>query len=139
MATTTHLVSSSHSDVGVGQTHAQVSLSPLPPPNHVGLGGNTGQTTVTVTGGNGLPLQLTTITVAVPAQMSPNSAAVLSVPNNVLSVVQQSAGGDNGEIDSETAEELGLTAVQSGDQFKWKYEQARVDKIGTSLVRFIVF
>ena len=43
-------------------------------------------------GGNGMPLQLTTITVAVPAQMSPNSsaaAAVLNVQNmpNVLSVV----------------------------------------------------
>ena len=68
----------------------------------------------------GLPLQLTTITVAVPAPLSPGSAAVLSVPGMAMSQGSPLTlpGGQ-----------------QDGGSFKWKYEQTRADKLGSTLVR----
>ena len=126
---TTHLVSS-HSDTGEGGGLSHVLSSP--------------QTHVTVAAGGaggGLPLQLTTITVAVPSQMSPNSAnAVLNVPGG-MSNVQLSVVGDDGEGHGEDevgADDLGLTLNHQGEQYKWKYDQLRVDKIGASLVRKVL-
>ena len=71
--------------------------------------------------GGSLPLQLTTITVAVPAPLSPNSAAVLSVPG-------MNIGG------SALSSPLGQQQQDYG-AFKWKYEQTRTDKLGSTLVR----
>ena len=62
--------------------------------------------------GEGLPLQLTTITVAVPGSpLSPSSSMLSSM------VAGQVAGSD-------------CTAT-----VKWKYEQPKSDKVGTTLVR----
>lgn len=58
-----------------------------------------------VEGTEGLPMQLTTITVAVPQPLSPGTVSVLQ-------------GGD--------------CAAQG---FKWKYEQPKPEKQGSTLVR----
>ena len=70
--------------------------------------------TLTMSDGEGLPLQLTTITVAVPGSpLSPSSSMLSSM------VAGQVTGSD-------------CTAA-----VKWKYEQPKTDKVGTTLVRII--
>ena len=70
--------------------------------------------TLTMSDGEGLPLQLTTITVAVPGSpLSPSTSMLSSM------VAGQVAGPD-------------CTAT-----VKWKYEQPKTDKVGTTLVRMI--
>ena len=75
--------------------------------------------------GEGLPLQLTTITVAVPTPLSPNSAAVLSVPGMGI-------GGQQGTALSPSM----VNQQQDYGAFKWKYEQTRTDKLNSTLVLF---
>ena len=129
---TTHLVSS-HSDTGEGGGLPHV----LSPPQSL-----VGNVTVAAGGaGGGLPLQLTTITVAVPAQMSPNSAnAVLNVPGS-MSSVQLSIAGDDGDGVGHGEDEIGADDLDLGlhhqGEYKWKYEQPRADKISASLVRYL--
>ena len=67
-------------------------------------------------GEGGLPLQLTTITVAVPA----------SLDNNLLGGM----GGGGSNL-------LSPVSQQDVDSFKWKYEQTRTEKISSTLVREI--
>ena len=72
-------------------------------------------------GAAGLPLQLTTITVAVPGSpLSPSSSMLSSmvVPTNNLVPVSVSQ-----------------TDCNAGT-VKWKYDQNKSDKVGTTLVRF---
>ena len=73
--------------------------------------------------GGGLPLQLTTITVAVPGSpLSPSSSMLSSMvvpgPNPGLVPVSVSP-----------------TDCSAGT-VKWKYDQTKSDKVGTTLVRF---
>ena len=71
-----------------------------------------------------MPLQLTTITVAVPSPLSPNSAAVLNVSG--MNMV-----GQGGHVTPLT---LPVTQQECGT-FKWKYEQTRTEKLNSTLVR----
>ena len=80
--------------------------------------------TLTMTDGDGLPLQLTTITVAVPSPLSPNTTSMLNAPGVSIS------GGNMGQVTP-----LTLPVSQQDCAFKWKYEQSKPDKIGTTLVR----
>ena len=69
-------------------------------------------------GGEGLPLQLTTITVAVPASpLSPNTGSMLGV------------AGVSGQVTP-----LTVPVSMTDTNFKWKYEQPKTDKAGTTLV-----
>lgn len=81
--------------------------------------------TLTMSDGEGLPIQLTTITVAVPGSpLSPSSSMLssmvgpsvnsLTVP--VTHVPQTHVSADTGAV-------------------KWKYDQPKNDKVGTTLVR----
>ena len=77
------------------------------------------------TGDPGLPLQLTTITVAVPG--SP-----LSPGGSLLSSMVGVPGLQVNTVNPLTS----LPVTQStGDTVKWKYEPAKPDKVGTTLVR----
>ena len=76
----------------------------------------------TMSEGEGLPLQLTTITVAVPTPLSPNSAAVLSVPGMGI-------GGQGTALSPSM-----VNQQQDYGAFKWKYEQTRTDKLNSTLV-----
>ena len=67
--------------------------------------------------GAGLPLQLTTITVAVPGSpLSPGGAMLGSLGHQLA----------------------GHSAEPGPAPNKWKYEQPKADKVGTTLVRFPV-
>ena len=67
--------------------------------------------------GAGLPLQLTTITVAVPGSpLSPGGAMLGSLGHHLP----------------------GHSAEAGPAPAKWKYEQPKADKVGTTLVRFPV-
>jgi len=78
----------------------------------------------TLSEGERMPLQLTTITVAVPSPLSPNSAAVLNVSG--MNMV-----GQGGHVTPLT---LPVTQQECGT-FKWKYEQTRTEKLNSTLVR----
>ena len=66
--------------------------------------------------GAGLPLQLTTITVAVPGSpLSPGGAMLGSLGHHLP----------------------GHSAEAAPAPAKWKYEQPKADKVGTTLVRFL--
>jgi len=84
--------------------------------------------TLTMTDGDGLPLQLTTITVAVPSPLSPNTTSMLNAPGVSIS------GGNMGQVTP-----LTLPVSQQDCAFKWKYEQPKPDKIGTTLDEFHPF
>ena len=77
------------------------------------------------TGDPGLPLQLTTITVAVPGSpLSPGGSLLSSMVG--VPVLQVNT------VNPLTS----LPVTQStGDTVKWKYEPAKPDKVGTTLVR----
>merc|ERR1712069_14962 len=67
--------------------------------------------------GAGLPLQLTTITVAVPGSpLSPGGAMLGSLGHQLAGHSAEAGPAPN----------------------KWKYEQPKADKVGTTLVRFPV-
>ena len=83
--------------------------------------------TLAISDGDGLPLQLTTITVAVPSPLSPNTTSMLNGPGVSIS------GGTMGQVTP-----LTLPASQQDCAFKWKYEQPKPDKVGTTLVRIFV-
>jgi len=78
--------------------------------------------------GEGLPLQLTTITVAVPSPLSPNTTSMLNAPGVSIS------GANMGQVTP-----LTLPASQQDCAFKWKYEQPKPDKVGTTLDEFHPF
>ena len=78
-------------------------------------------------GDPGLPLQLTTITVAVPGSpLSPGGSllsSMVGVPGLQVNTLNPLAS---------------LPVTQAGDTVKWKYEPAKPDKVGTTLVRWCV-
>jgi len=78
--------------------------------------------------GEGLPLQLTTITVAVPSPLSPNTTSMLNAPGVSIS------GGNMGQVTP-----LTLPVSQQDCAFKWKYEQPKPDKVGSTLDEFHPF
>ncbi|XP_023329947.1 nuclear factor 1 C-type isoform X5 [Eurytemora carolleeae] len=82
----------------------------------------------TLSEGERMPLQLTTITVAVPSPLSPNSAAVLNVSG--MNMV-----GQGGHVTPLT---LPVTQQECGT-FKWKYEQTRTEKLNSTLDEFHPF
>jgi len=84
--------------------------------------------TLTMSDGEGLPLQLTTITVAVPSPLSPNTTSMLNAPGVSIS------GANMGQVTP-----LTLPASQQDCAFKWKYEQPKPDKVGTTLDEFHPF
>eukprot|EP00092_Neocalanus_flemingeri_P024106 GFUD01026152.1.p1 GENE.GFUD01026152.1~~GFUD01026152.1.p1 ORF type:complete len:652 (-),score=141.18 GFUD01026152.1:317-2272(-) len=82
--------------------------------------------TLTMSDGDGLPLQLTTITVAVPSPLSPNTTSMLNAPGVSISSMGQGTP-------------LTLPVSQQDCAFKWKYEQPKPDKVGTTLDEFHPF
>jgi len=84
--------------------------------------------TLAISDGDGLPLQLTTITVAVPSPLSPNTTSMLNGPGVSIS------GGTMGQVTP-----LTLPVSQQDCAFKWKYEQPKPDKVGTTLDEFHPF
>ena len=75
--------------------------------------------TLTMSDGEGLPLQLTTITVAVPGSpLSPSSSMLSSMVA--------------GQVTPLT---VPVTQTDCTATVKWKYEQPKTDKVGTTLVR----
>ena len=80
--------------------------------------------TLTISDGDGLPLQLTTITVAVPSPLSPNTSSILNGQAGI-------SGTALGQVTPLTLP----VSAQQDCSFKWKYEQAKPDKVGTTLVR----
>ena len=77
--------------------------------------------TLTMSDGEGLPLQLTTITVAVPGSpLSPSSSMLSSMVA--------------GQVTPLT---VPVSQTDCTATVKWKYEQPKTDKVGTTLVRMI--
>lgn len=76
-------------------------------------------------GDPGLPLQLTTITVAVPGSpLSPGGSLLTSM-----------VGGPGLQVN--TVNPLTALPVTQAETVKWKYEPTKPDKVGTTLVRCV--
>ena len=86
--------------------------------------------TLTMSDGEGLPIQLTTITVAVPGSpLSPSSSMLSSMvgPVSTLTVPVSQVS----QVTQHQTDNCNSASV------KWKYDQTKADKVGTTLVRVI--